>query len=126
MAMRIAENAGQPAADDVGGDDHDAVGADAGIARRLLVLADRDRGSGRTPSGAAPPSTIAATMISAMKRVRARPTRWSGPAVSHSSVGKLCAEAEAGGGVVGVEARDAAIDQQAAQRDDEGLHAAAW
>ena len=41
--------------------------------------------------------------------------------VSHSSVGKARAEAEAGRAVVGVVARDAAIDQQAAQRDDEGL-----
>ena len=33
------------------------------------------------------------------------------------------AELEAGGAVVGVVARDAAIDQQAAQGDDEGLQA---
>ena len=36
--------------------------------------------------------------------------------------GKALAEDEAGGGVGGVEARDAAVDQQAAERDDEGLH----
>ena len=41
MAMKTAASAGQAAADDVGGDD-DALGADAGIARRLLVLADRE------------------------------------------------------------------------------------
>ena len=41
MAKKIARQRGQRAADHVGGDD-DAVGADAGVARRLLVLADRE------------------------------------------------------------------------------------
>ena len=63
-------------------------------------------------------------MATMMKAMRLCGTPTVRPVVSHSSVGKALAEGEAGGGVLGVEAGDAAIDQQAAQRHDEGLHAA--
>ena len=42
MAKKIAASAVSPQQIDVGGDD-DAVRCDAGVARRLLVLADREQ-----------------------------------------------------------------------------------
>ena len=45
------------------------------------------------------------------------------PVVSHSSVGKLWPNAKPAVPSFGVIARDAAVEQQAAERDDEGLHA---
>ena len=121
MAMKIARQAGQAAADDVGRDD-DAVGADAGIARRLLVLADREEIAAEDRAVQHHPHDDRDDDEGDEGCAARRSVRPGGQPFERR---EALAEAEAGGAVVGVVAGDAAIDQQAAQRDDEGLQLAA-
>ena len=118
MANEDRRERGQAAADHVGRDDDDPIGADAGIARRLLVLADREE--------------VAAEDRAVQDHRHHQRRRRQAIKVCGMPRGaadgqpfeprETLAEGEAGGGVLGVPAGDAAVDQQAAQRDDERLH----
>ncbi|BAB51502.1 mll4969 [Mesorhizobium japonicum MAFF 303099] len=106
----------QHAADDIGGHD-DAAGADAGIFRRLLILADgveiaaEHRPVQHHPHDDGDDDQRDETVGHAI----------GPPGRQEFELGKILAEGETGGAVGGVEAGDAAIDQEAAQGDDEGL-----
>ena len=99
-----------------------SIGADAGIARRLLVLADGEEVAAEHRAVQHEPGDDRATTASTIDRDRDAADAGD----EEIEAGIFGAEGEAGGGVGGVAARDAAIDQQAAQRHDEGLHLAAW
>src|SRR6185437_12267329 len=108
--------AGQAAAQDVGRGDH-ASGADARIARRLLVLADREQVAAehRAVQHDAHQNRHDQEDDEGMRHAERAAggdpfERW-----------QALAELEARRAVVGVVARRAAIDQQAAQGDDERL-----